>query len=301
MTVRPLLGLLMLLFLSLPLLAEMLPSTTLESVGQRWTYYTSAPVSLGKERPLVLLFHGAGGSGGSFLERSGWAAKAKQEGFMAVAASGLPRDPESPPDFLLNPRIWNSGHRLFSGPRMAIDDTRFVLDMLSDIQLRNQVDARRIYLVGHSNGATFVAKLAVTFPHRWAAIGLVQGPTVATLARLGRRVPTCAVFGEEDPILPVQGGPTQTPWGMRDTPPLAEMLSNWAQTLGYSTRAEVTAQDENQRRENYGPDFQVIYLKGHGHNYPSPDQPVIDPRFGPVKTEVPVTEAIWDFFKERTL
>jgi len=279
----------------------MLPSTTLESVGHRWTYYTSAPVSLGKARPLVLLFHGAGGSGGSFLQRSGWADKAKQEGFIAVAASGLPRDPEASPDFLLNPRIWNSGRLLFSGPRTAVDDTRFVLDMLSDIQLRSQVDAKRIYLLGHSNGATFVAKLAVTFPQHWAAIGLVQGPTVATLSRLARRVPTCAVFGEEDPILPMGGGPTQTPWGMRDTPPLAEMLSNWAQTLGYSTKAEVTVEDENRRQENYGPDFQVIYLKGHGHNYPSPEQPVVDPRFGPVKTEVPVTEAIWDFFKARTL
>ncbi len=39
--------------------------------------------------PLVLVLHGAGGSGPYVLDKDGWAAKADQEGFLAVAPDGL--------------------------------------------------------------------------------------------------------------------------------------------------------------------------------------------------------------------
>lgn len=287
------------LFLALSLTAgaQLLPSQHLESAGQRWTYYKSAPASTGKALPLVLIFHGAGGSGGSFLQNSGWADKAKLHQFVAVAPSGLARDPERPPDFLLNPRVWNTGLAFLGGPRTNIDDSRFVLDMLSDLQSRHSIDPQRIYLAGHSNGATFASKLALTFPHQWAALAVIQGPFAPSLNPPARAIPTVAIFGEDDPILPPQGGTAETPWGPRETPSVDTMTGRWAQLLGLNPSAKKESESESQRQVDWGSRFVVHFVKGHGHSYPAPGQPHVDSRFGPVREEVNATDLAWDFFQ----
>jgi polyhydroxybutyrate depolymerase len=276
-----------------------LPSDTLESQGRRWTYYSSSPAGSSVAPPLVLLFHGAGGSGGGFLDRSGWADKARAEGFVAVAPSGLCKNPEESPDFLTNPRVWNVGLGLFKGKRDEINDAAFVLDLTGRVVQAFHADPQKIYLVGHSNGATFCYRLATLYPARWAAVAGVAGPLYPALSPLRRPLPTYCLFGTEDPLLPMGGGRAETPWGVRDSRPLSEMLRGWGKALGYTGAFETLSEDEFQRTESYGPNLQVTYLKGHGHNYPSPGQPLVDPRFGPVKTEVAVNDLIWDFFKSR--
>ena len=279
--------------------AATLPSETIQSQGRRWTYYSASPTGTTPSPPLVLLFHGAGGSGGGFLDRSGWADLAREEGFVAVAPSGQCLHPEESPDFLTNPRVWNLGMGLFKGERSKIDDQRFVLDLTERVLLAFHADARRVYLVGHSNGATFCYRLAASFPNQWAAVAGVAGPLYPTLGVLSRPVPTYCVFGSEDPLLPLQGGKGETPWGPRDCRPIAEMLQLWGRALSFEGSPETLSDDEFQQTQSYGPNLQVTYLKGHGHNYPSPGQPLVDPRFGPVKTEVDINRQIWDFLKTR--
>lgn len=274
------------------------PSETVDSGGRRWTFYAAA--SAAQNPPLVLLFHGAGGSGGGFLERSGWGDKARTEGFVALAPSGQCLHPDQSPDFLTNPRVWNVGPGLFAGERQQIDDHRFVLDMLTRAIELYHVDSHRIYLVGHSNGATFCFRLALALPRRWAGIGCVAGPVYPPLGKLERPVPTCCVFGEEDPLIPLGGGRVRTPWGQRDARPLGESLIGWSRGLGFDGLPVQTADDEFSRTERYGANMEVIYLKGHGHNYPSPMQPLADPSFGPVRTDVDVNDKIWQFLKTRS-
>lgn len=277
-----------------------LPSTPLDSQGRRWTYYTAVPPVRVTAPAIVLVFHGAGGSGGGFLDRSGWAEKARTEGFVAVAPSGLCLKPDESPDFLTNPRLWNVGSGLFQGERMQIDDGRFVMDLLHNVLEEHQGDPHKVYLVGHSNGATFCYRLAAQFPRRWAAVAGVAGTPYPSLGRLAHPVPTYAIFGTEDRLIPLQGGKVDTPWGARDVRPVREQLGTWATALGLDGQWESVSDDEFQTTVRCGVNFQVTYLKGHGHNYPSPTQPLAHPIFGPVKTDVLVNDLIWDFFKTRT-
>ncbi|MBX3171455.1 MAG: hypothetical protein KF760_28865 [Candidatus Eremiobacteraeota bacterium] len=285
------------LLAGLLLAGAVLPSDTLESQGRRWTYYSVSPSAPGEPPPLILLFHGTGGSGGGFLDRSGWAETARREGLVVVAPSGQTPKPEEKPAFLTNPRAWNVGQAFFKDS--TVDDQAFVCDLAGKAVETFHADPRRVYLVGHSNGAAFCSKLAASYSERWAGIGCVAGPILAPSARLSRPVATCCVFGMEDPLLPVAGGKTETPWGSRVSTPVGEMLSHWGRALGYEGIAEVVSDDDAQRTERYGDELEVIYLKGHGHNYPSPTQPLVDPRFGPVRLEVPVNERIWDFLKNK--
>lgn len=280
------------LLAGLLLVGTVLPSDTIESQGRRWTYYSVSPSSFDTPPPMILLFHGTGGSGGGFLDRSGWAEKARQEGFVVVAPSGQPRRPDESPNFLSNPRAWN--FRDATG-----DDQAFVGDLAQRAVSTFHVDPCRVYLVGHSAGAGFCFRLAAASPMRWAGIGCVQGPAPSDPGTLSRPVPTVCVFGTDDPIIPVDGGEVTTPWGLHASPPVTRMLGAWARALGFQGDASLVSEDENQRTEDYGPDLRAIYLKGHGHNYPSPTQPQVDEHFGPVRVEVPVNDLIWDYLKTR--
>jgi len=59
----------------------------------------------GDKLPLVLALHGAGGDGGTMLDKCGWAATADDEGFLVLAPDGLPAMPRQPSRFLSNPRL----------------------------------------------------------------------------------------------------------------------------------------------------------------------------------------------------
>ncbi len=285
-----------LVLLALLLGAALLPSNTVESCGRRWTYYSASPTSTGRPMPVLVLLHGAGGSGGGFLDRSGWALKAQESGFLAIAPSGVPVRPDDSPDFLTNPRVWNIGPgSLFEGPRQNIDDPRFILDLLIQVNKQHRCDPQRVYLLGHSNGAAMCYRLATLFPQRWAAIATVAGPTTPVLSQASRRVPSYAIFGTEDQILPLQGGNVETPWGTRQSSPVDVMMKGWARYLGYSGEREVISEDEKHRTDSYGSDFRVTFLKGHGHVYPAPDEPVAHPKFGPNQCEVPINDWIWEF------
>lgn len=285
------------LLAGLLLATAVLPSDTLESQGRRWTYYSVSPSTPPAPPPLILLFHGTGGSGGGFLDRSGWAEKARQEGLVVVAPSGQPPRPDEKPDFSTNPRAWNVGQAFFK--ESNVDDQAFVNDLAGQALRTFHADPRRIYLVGHSNGAAFCFKLAANSPERWAGIGCVAGPVVAPVGKLSRAVPTCCVYGVEDPLIPLAGGQANTPWGSRLSTPVAEMLGSWGRALGYEGTPQLITEDDAQRTEHYGDSLEVIYLKGHGHNYPSPAQPLVDPGFGPIRLDLPVNDRIWDYLKDK--
>lgn len=282
-------GMLKYLLAGLLLVGAVLPSDTIESQGRRWTYYSVAPEASDTPPPMILLFHGTGGSGGGFLDRSGWAEKARREGFIVVAPSGQTKKPDEAANFLSNPRVWNFRDSTSS-------DQAFACDLAENALQNFHADPSRVYLVGHSAGAGFCFRLAAAYPRRWAGIGCVQGPAPEHPAAA---VPTVAVYGMEDPIIPVQGGQVTTPWGPHQSLPVRQMLGEWAGALGFHGEMTITSEDENQRTEDYGPDVRAIFLKGHGHNYPSPTQPAVDERFGPIRVEVPVNDLIWDYLKTR--
>src|SRR5262245_51343709 len=104
--------------------------------------------------PVVLAFHGTGATGLWTLEETGWADKADREGFLAAFPDGLPPDPSRPARFLANPPFWDAG-RGGQVTRPSVDDLAFVSALLDTLRSRFAVDARRVYVTGFSNGASF--------------------------------------------------------------------------------------------------------------------------------------------------
>ena len=199
--------------LLIALLATALPVSVdydITSEGRKWTVHAAAPRT-GSKMPLVLLFHGAGGNGDLYLDRYGWDRLAEKQGFVVVAPDGIPANPDNEPNFLTNPRVWNSGI-LKAGPRSRIDDVAFVRTLIADAKKRWSIDTDRIYVAGHSNGASMSYRLGIDLSDQLAAIAPVMGQNATRRAKPAHPVPTLALLGTEDPLNPLNGGVSTLPW-----------------------------------------------------------------------------------------
>ena len=258
---------------------------------------------VGTRPPLVLVLHGAGGSGRVMLDRDGWVAKADREGFIAVAPNGLPALPRQEPNFLNNPPLWNSGQLRARSPRARIDDVAFIEKLLDDLKKKVPYDPKRVYCVGHSNGAGMTYRLANELSERLAAIAVVAGEVAIAQPHPKVPMPTLAIFGKQDKVFPFNGGKSQLPWGSRTTKPVATYLAAWAKGLGCKTTPKTLSKKDGIERLEYpsetqGPALSVIYIDGHGHYWPGSPGRLPKQLVGPVSQKLNATDEIWTFFEK---
>jgi polyhydroxybutyrate depolymerase len=256
----------------------------------------------GAKPPLVLILHGAGGSGAGALDKNGWAAKADKEGFIAAAPDGLPAFPLLPANFRSNPPLWNTGQLKAGTPRAAIDDVAFIKQLLGELQQKAPYDESRVFCAGHSNGGGMTFRLATELSQRLAAIGTVAGMLVAKDPQPKKPLPTLCILGDKDPLLPIGGGEIKLPWGTRQNPPVAEPLAAWAKAIGCEAEPKTVSDKDGLKKVEYpsksgGPMLTVVTIAGHGHHWPGGKVTLPESMIGPITHKLDATDALWDFFK----
>jgi polyhydroxybutyrate depolymerase len=257
-----------------------------------------------KPVPLVLILHGAGGRGDLYLDRNGWAAKADKETFVAVAPDGLPAMPRLKPDFRTNPPVWNSGRLNESSVRGKIDDVAFIKALLDHLDKRLNVDAKRVYVTGHSNGASMTFKLGADMPERFAALAPVAGAMLLKDPKPSQPLPTLYIIGVKDPLVPLAGGEVKLPWGTHKNAPVSEYLEGWARALGCATEAETLKDKDGVKTTRYAPGksgaaLTVYYIEGQGHGWPGGKEGgLAESLMGPSSDKLNATDAVWEFLRD---
>jgi polyhydroxybutyrate depolymerase len=265
--------------------------------------FVPAAYDAGRAWPLVLFFHGAGGSGDRALDDNGWAEAAEREGFLVAAPDGLPARPRRPAHFLLNPRLWNDGQLRAGTPRTEVDDVAFVRAMIDELSRRFRVDPDRVFAAGHSNGAGMVFRLGAEMADRLTAIAPVAGHCWIASPRPAKPLPTLYIVGTADPLVRLEGGEMTTPWGKKTNPPVRKTLETWAAALGVTGPPRTISEAGGLRREIYGdrnaPGFlETILVAGQGHGWPGGRETLLPDRIvGPRLATLDATAAIWEFFR----
>lgn len=168
-----------------------------DSTGRPYELVVPSGYVAGTPAPLVVLLHGYG------------ADAARQEmyfrfGPVAEAEGALYAKPQGTIDGLGN-RFWAATDACCG---TGVDDVRYLRAVLDDIAARYTVDARRIYLLGHSNGGFMAHRLACELSDRIAAIvslaGAVWNDPAACPATSG--VAVAQVHGTLDTIVQYGGG-----------------------------------------------------------------------------------------------
>jgi polyhydroxybutyrate depolymerase len=251
--------------------------------------------------PLVMMLHGAGGSAENAARSYGWPEKADAEHFVAAFPQGTPPFPNLPANLLTNPNLWND-HR----PNIKIakvDDIAYLSAVLDDCQRHANIDPKRIYITGFSNGASMTFYLATQLSSRIAAIAPVSGHNFLSDAKLSHPIPLMLTVGDSDPLNPLNGGLAKNPWGAPTTKPaMIESINDW---LRFNN-----VQDTDPKAETHGDvtiesyaDGSILFItiKNQGHEWAGKRRTLPKSLTGPSNPTYDTTGAIWNFFKDKSL
>lgn len=273
---------------------------SLDFGGFQRTYRLHLPARYDSEKsyPLVLVFHGAGGTGELAAEITGWHHKADAEDFIAVFPDGLAKDPTRPQSFLRNPQFWNAG--VASSGVTRPDDVAFIDALVKELQRAYKIDSTRVYATGFSNGAAMAWRLAVDLSKVVVAIAPVAGFLAIPEPELIRAVPALVIACEDDPMIPIDGGRVKDIWSKeeRTRPSLREIVKNYAAACGCQNEPELLFCEHGVTHLFYQPYVHFYIVPEAGHTYPGGAETLSERMFGKRTDKLNATDVIWRFFQD---
>ena len=252
------------------------------------TYHVHVPSSYDPAHalPVVLAFHGRGGTGKGMVELTGLSRLADTWGFIVVYPDGVDG-------------AWNDGRARQMGTPARLDDVAFVRALLSELRGRLAIDETRLYATGMSNGAFFLQRLAGALDGEIAAIAPVAGlltPDIPLPASLPRPVSVLLIIGTADRLVPPRGGRLASGGRGLST---KQTVDVWRSLNGCPSTSR-TEQTRNVKKQTWGPcrdstEVALYVVEGGGHTWPGGAE--LPPAFfGPTGRELDASAAIVEFF-----
>jgi polyhydroxybutyrate depolymerase len=192
---------------------------------RQWHVHLPPGYKAGKAVPLLIVYHGRGGTAASMEDRFGLDPVTDREGFIAVYPEGVDRS-------------WAAGVGT-DADQAGVDDVAFTTALLDKLEQEYSIDTHHVVLAGFSNGAHMVHLLGCRLADRISAIVPVSGTLATQLSpgcRPARPLSVIEFHGTADPIDPYAGGPT----GYRHTGSAESVdqgLEDWARRDGCSARS----------------------------------------------------------------
>ncbi len=285
-------------------------SVDVDGLTRRYLIHVPENLLGGEGAPLVVMFHGGGGTARAAATQSQWHHKAEREGFIAVFPEGTGRDPEAPGNFLRNPQIWYDGSGRFTASReRAYDDVAFIDRLLDELSTSYPIDPTRIYATGFSNGASMTFRIGVELSGRFAAVAPVAGTFWLEAAQPERPVPLLYITGEEDTLNALDGGIPTTLTGRemgKAKPPVIDSIERWAEMIGCPQEPVSIDAPEGVTAVRYGPcadgaEVRFYTVADCGHTWPGGRSLLPERVVGPRTDRLDATDLIWEFFCEQRL
>ncbi|MBW2622395.1 MAG: hypothetical protein JRD68_05775 [Deltaproteobacteria bacterium] len=263
----------------------------------------------GKESiPVVIMFHGGGGTAMAAARETRWSRKADKDRFLVVFSEGSRPDPSKPADFRTNGQTWADGSSRFDPD---VDDVRYVRVMIDDLKTRFNLDKKRIHATGFSNGASMTYRAACEISDIIASAAPVAGALWLEVQGPKRPVPILYITGDSDPLNPLKGGYPRLliggrALGGREKPPVTGQLEKWAAWLSCSNEARVVS-DRNGVRitvwDGCAENSELVFylVQGMGHTWPGGISLLPEEWVGPRTDKISANDVIWEFFKKHPM
>jgi polyhydroxybutyrate depolymerase len=235
------------------------------------TAVVQVPARASQHAPLVLAFHGTGGSGSFMKGYSGLGELAEREGFV-VAYPTSERDPDQ----------WSLGENARGDDDLALVDA-----IIARLVQRGCVDPSRVYAVGVSNGGRFASRLACDRSDRIAAVVSVAGADGVPRCAPDHPVSILEIHGTDDQVVPYS---VVVPW-----------VRAWARRDGCPQSARRLTRGPRMVQLSWGPcraGTEVVHLRivAGRHQWPGASPP--DP--GPA-SPLSAAEEAWRFLRTKRL
>ncbi len=136
--------------------------------------------------PLIIVLHGHGGNDSS-LYYNGFNERSEFMGYIAVYPRGINK-------------AWNVG---YGGDD---DDVDFISELIDTLKANYNIDSKRVYATGHSNGGYLCYTLAVELPAKISAIAPVEGLLVNIMINnISSPMPILSIHALDDTVVPYSG------------------------------------------------------------------------------------------------
>ena len=136
------------------------------TVGGDRPVTVNLPDTLANPAPLLILLHSASTSGAHQENYMRLGPVARKNGIIYIAPDGM-TNPEGK-------RFWNASKSCCNRYKQEVDDVAYINSLIDEINAKTPVDPKRIYLIGHSNGA-FMSFAFACKTNKVAAIVAIAG------------------------------------------------------------------------------------------------------------------------------
>jgi polyhydroxybutyrate depolymerase len=198
-------------------------------------YRTTVPSKYDKNKPtpLVVLLHGYTGNSKQQDDYFGVSKLAEEKTFLV----GLP---DGTKDSQGN-QFWNATDACCGFLSPPVDDVAYLAALIDDMKSKYNVDPKRVYIVGHSNGGFMANRFACDHAKTVAAIVSLAGATYqdASKCKADDGVAVLQVHGDNDTTVKYAGGAFFN--GLPLYPSAAQTVATWAAKNGCDATLTTTA------------------------------------------------------------
>jgi polyhydroxybutyrate depolymerase len=281
-----------------------------DSLKRTFIIYIPSSYDKTVQLPLVIALHGRGANGASMiiLTHKGFNKMADNDGFIMVYPDGIE----------LN---WNDGRMDEEANDRAhrenIDDVGFLSALIDSMIKDYNIDPKRVYVTGISNGAIMSYRLACELSDKITAIAPVDGNIPNLLfpeCSPSEPVSVLSINNTDDPLVPFEGGYI---YGIRKINlgkvlSVNESIEFWVNRNKCSVTPVVTEEPDMDpkdgtrvTRKQYvngieGTEVILYAVDGGGHTWPGGFQYLPAGIIGKTCRDFDANEVIWSFFKNHT-
>jgi polyhydroxybutyrate depolymerase len=272
---------------------------TVSVAGVTRTFLLHVPASYKntESSAAVLLFHGGQGSAttiGGITSNTGggFSAFADQKNFIAIY-----------PDSVSG--TWDDGRATITN---RTNDVAFTAALLDAVALEYNLDSKRVFAAGISNGGMMVLRLACDLSSRISAVAVVAANMPNDLqagCNPTQALPVAMFSGDADPLMPYTGGTIAGVFGgsvMSATATAAFWANKSSAPLSTTTALPNTDISDGTTTDLFtyanagGGEVAFYRVNGGGHTWPGGTQYALLALIGKVAKDFSANEAMWAFF-----
>lgn len=174
-----------------------------------------------KPAPLLVLLHGYTFDGAEQEKRFGLTRLADEQGILYAIPDGTKDE--------IGVRFWNATDGCCNQFGAEVDDVAYLRALIADVKRRYNVDPKRVYLAGHSNGGFMAYRMACDASELIAGVVSLAGATWSDITRCKPKdaVAVLQVHGDQDVIIKYGGGRFAKNPG--EYPAARTTVTQWAQ------------------------------------------------------------------------
>lgn len=232
--------------------------------------------------PLVILLHGYGVTGALQQIYFGFKPIALEYGFILVAPDGTVDQDGS--------RFWSATDSCCDFYDTGVDDAAYIEGLIDEAKGRYNIDAKRVYVMGHSNGGYMSYRMACDHADSVAAIASLAGAMYLdpSACKPSEPVAVLQIHGTADDTVQYDGGDKLLDWEA-PYPSARQTVESWAALNGCAMEADTSSPPLDLVPEHAGAETQMErYATGcraHGEvqlwtMQDEPHIPDVGPAFG---------------------